>query len=108
MECSNLISDGGLLSQAKEMTASWLTYTVHLQESQIAAAKFTKKVCKCEDKRVATDRALFLFLLLLFKSAFINGWKESCTDPASAKQSTMCKAFFYTFSKAFESLIMVI
>lgn len=32
---------------------------IHLQESQIAAAKFTKKVCKCEDKRLAMDREVW-------------------------------------------------
>lgn len=29
----------------------YINYSVHLQESQIASAKFTKKVCECEDKQ---------------------------------------------------------
>lgn len=33
-----------------KMMASWLTYIVDLQESQVAAAEFTKKVCKCNGK----------------------------------------------------------
>lgn len=49
------------------------------------------------------------FGLFFFLSAcFFSGWEVSCADPTSVKQSTMCKAFFYTFSKAFTSLIMVI
>lgn len=46
------------------------------------------------------DRALSLFLLLLFfKSAFINGWEESCADPASASNPPCVKLSFIHFLK---------
>lgn len=51
---------------------------------------------------------LCVWVVFFLSACFFSVWEESCADLASVKQSTMCKAFFYTFSKAFTSLIMVI